>query len=106
MVGRKGMSRWWAVGMSALMALSLAAVTGGAALAQDESAAPGAAAAAECAPVEPTGPLPDLTAQLGHKPKVGLVMKSWPTSSSSRCRPAPRPTPPRTPTSSTSRPWA
>jgi ribose transport system substrate-binding protein len=59
------MSRWWAVGMSTLMALSLAAVSGGAALAQDE-----------CAPVEPTGPLPDLTAQLGHKPKVGLVMKS------------------------------
>jgi ribose transport system substrate-binding protein len=77
MVGRRRMSPWWAVGMSALMALSLAAVTGGAAAAQDASAAPAASAAAtECAPVEPTGPLPDLTAQLGHKPKVGLVMKS------------------------------
>ena len=72
MVGRTGMSRWWAVGMSTLMALSLAAVTGGAAMAQDESTAPAEA----CAPVEPAGPLPDLTAQLGHKPKVGLVMKS------------------------------
>ena len=46
-------------------------------MAQDESAAPeSAAATADCAPVEPAGPLPDLTAQLGHKPKVGLVMKS------------------------------
>ena len=34
------------------------------------------AASSNCAPVEPAGPLPDLTAQLGHKPKVGLVMKS------------------------------
>ena len=77
MVGRRGVNRWWAVGMSTLMALSLAAVTGGATMAQDESAAPdAAAAAADCAPVEPAGPLPDLTAQLGHKPKVGLVMKS------------------------------
>ena len=65
MVGRRGVNRWWAVGMSTLMALSLAAFTGGAAMAQDD-----------CAPVEPAGPLPDLTAQLGHKPKVGLVMKS------------------------------
>jgi ribose transport system substrate-binding protein len=51
--------------MSTLMALSLAALSSGAVVAQEE-----------CAPVEPTGPLPDLTAQLGHKPKVGLVMKS------------------------------
>ena len=40
MVGLRGVNRWWAVGMSALMALSLAAVTGGVAMAQDESAAP------------------------------------------------------------------
>jgi ribose transport system substrate-binding protein len=66
MVGRTGTSRWLSVGMSALMAMSLTLVGGAVALGQDE----------ECAPVEPTGPLPNLQEMLGHKPKVGLVMKS------------------------------
>lgn len=54
--------------MAAALAVSSTSVT----LAQ--STAPGASPV--CAPVEPAGPLPDLTALLGHKPKVGLVMKS------------------------------
>jgi ribose transport system substrate-binding protein len=54
------------------MAAALAVSSGSVALAQ--SPAPGGSPV--CAPQEPTGPLPDLTALLGHKPKVGLVMKS------------------------------
>ncbi|MFN8518597.1 MAG: sugar ABC transporter substrate-binding protein [Chloroflexota bacterium] len=54
--------------MGAALALSSTSVT----LAQ--SAAPGASPV--CAAVEPAPSLPDLTTLLGHKPKVGLVMKS------------------------------
>ena len=67
MVGRTGLSRWLAVGLSTMMALTLAIATGGIAVAQDE---------AECPVAEVTGVMPNLTEQLGHKPKVGLVMKS------------------------------
>jgi ribose transport system substrate-binding protein len=66
MDGRTGLSRWLAIVLSTMMALALVVATGGIAMAQDE----------ECAPVEPTGPLPNLEEMLGHKPKVGLVMKS------------------------------
>jgi ribose transport system substrate-binding protein len=58
--------RWVAAAVGATLAL---ASVGGAS-AQSPAASP------VCAPVEAAGPLPDLTAQLGHKPKVGLVMKS------------------------------
>jgi ribose transport system substrate-binding protein len=56
--------------MSGLMAASLALVSAGMTLAQDESSE------TECAPASVTGVMPDLTEQLGRKPKVGLVMKS------------------------------
>lgn len=59
------------VAMSATLALSAGAIAQSPAV---PAASP--AASGNCAPVEPAGPLPDLTAQLGHKPKVGLVMKS------------------------------
>lgn len=52
-------SRWLTTGLSTIMAASLVVGTSAAAFAQ-----------------EPTGELLDLTEQLGHKPKVGLVMKS------------------------------
>ncbi len=70
MVGRSRMSTLVAGGRrdgGACMALASVVVlsSGGRPAAQED-----------CAPVEPAGPLPDLTAQLGHKPKVGLVMKS------------------------------
>ena len=52
-------NRWLATGISTIMATSLVVGTSAAAFAQ-----------------EPTGELLDLTEQLGHKPKVGLVMKS------------------------------
>jgi ribose transport system substrate-binding protein len=58
MVGRNK-TRWFTVGLSTMFAASLAVASSGVAVAQ-----------------EPTGELPDLTEQLGHKPKVGLVMKS------------------------------
>ena len=58
--------RWVAVAIGATLALATVGTVG----AQSPAASP------VCAPVEATGPLPDLTAQLGHKPKVGLVMKS------------------------------
>jgi ribose transport system substrate-binding protein len=59
-------SRWLATGLSTLMATGLVVGTGAAVVAQDE----------ECPAAEVTGVLPDLTEQLGHTPKVGLVMKS------------------------------
>ena len=52
-------SRWLAAGFSSLMAASLVVASAGVVAAQ-----------------EPTGELPDLTGDLGRKPKVGLVMKS------------------------------
>ena len=52
-------SRWMAAGISSLMTASLVVASAGVASAQ-----------------EPTGELPDLTGDLGRKPKVGLVMKS------------------------------
>ena len=63
-------ARWVAAPLAAGLAVSLAIGAGGGVAAQSPGASP------VCAPVEPAGPLPDLTAQLGHKPKVGLVMKS------------------------------
>jgi len=60
--------RWGAVAGAAAITATLALSVG--AVAQSPAASP------VCAPVEAAGPLPDLTAQLGHKPKVGLVMKS------------------------------
>jgi ribose transport system substrate-binding protein len=68
MVGRTGASRWLAVSLSSIMALSLVIATGSIVVAQEERA--------DCPPAEVTGVLPDLTEQLGRKPKVGLVMKS------------------------------
>ena len=64
-------SRWLATGLSTLMAAGLLASSSAITFAQDESPA-----AEACATAEVTGVIPDLTAQLGHKPKVGLVMKS------------------------------
>jgi ribose transport system substrate-binding protein len=61
-------NRWFATGLSAMMAAGLVGSTGVVALAQDE--------ATECPVAEVTGVMPDLTEQLGHTPKVGLVMKS------------------------------
>jgi ribose transport system substrate-binding protein len=58
MVGRTK-TRWFTVGLSTMFAASLVVASSGAAAAQ-----------------EPTGELLDLNEQLGHKPKVGLVMKS------------------------------
>jgi ribose transport system substrate-binding protein len=58
MVGRTK-TRWFTVGLSTMFAASLVVASSGVAVAQ-----------------EPTGELLDLTEQLGHKPKVGLVMKS------------------------------
>ena len=52
-------SRWLAAGASSLLAASLVVASSGVVAAQ-----------------EPTGELPDLTGDLGRKPKVGLVMKS------------------------------
>jgi ribose transport system substrate-binding protein len=67
--------RWGVVAVTAAMTATLALAAG--AMAQSPAASMAApAASGVCAPVEPAGPLPDLTAQLGHKPKVGLVMKS------------------------------
>jgi ribose transport system substrate-binding protein len=63
-------SRWVAAPIAAAMVVSLAIASGGGVAAQSPAASP------VCAPVVATGPLPDLTTQLGHKPKVGLVMKS------------------------------
>ena len=63
-------TRWVAAPLATAMALSLAIGSGGGVAAQSAAPSP------VCAPVEATGPLPDLAAQLGHKPKVGLVMKS------------------------------
>jgi ribose transport system substrate-binding protein len=59
-------NRWMATGLSTLLAAGL--VVGGSAVtfAQDE----------DCPTAEVTGVIPDVAAQLGHKPKVGLVMKS------------------------------
>jgi len=58
MVGRTK-TRWFTVGLSTMFAASLVVASSGVAVAQ-----------------EPTGELLDLNEQLGHKPKVGLVMKS------------------------------
>ncbi len=52
-------SRWLAAGVSSMMAASLVVASAGVVAAQ-----------------EPTGELPNLTGDLGRKPKVGLVMKS------------------------------
>ena len=67
MVGRSGRARgaWVAVAIGAMLVLPSVGV-----VAQSPAASP------VCAPVEAVGPLPDLEAMLGHKPKVGLVMKS------------------------------
>ena len=59
-------NRWLATGLSTLMAAGLVVGSSAVTLAQDE----------ECPPAEVTGVIPDLAEQLGHKPKVGLVMKS------------------------------
>lgn len=59
-------NRWLATGLSTLMAAGLVVGAGVTAVAQDE----------ECPAAEVTGMLPDVTEQLGHTPKVGLVMKS------------------------------
>ena len=59
-------SRWFAAGVSTVMATSMVVGASVATVAQDE----------ECPAAEVTGVMPDLTEQLGHKPKVGLVMKS------------------------------
>jgi ribose transport system substrate-binding protein len=60
-------SRWLVAGLSTLMAASLTAGASVTAFAQEDE---------ECPPAEVTGVIPDLTEQLGRKPKVGLVMKS------------------------------
>jgi ribose transport system substrate-binding protein len=65
-------SRWLATGLSTLMAAGLVVGSSAVTFAQDESPA----ATEECPKAEVTGMIPDLTAQLGRKPKVGLVMKS------------------------------
>jgi len=65
-------SRWLATGLSTLMAAGLVVGSSAVTFAQDESPA----AAEECPKAEVTGVIPDLTEQLGRKPKVGLVMKS------------------------------
>ena len=59
-------NRWLATGLSTLMAAGLVVGSSAVTLAQDE----------ECPPAEVTGVIPDLAEQLGHKPKVGLIMKS------------------------------
>ena len=59
-------NRWLATGMSTLLAAGMVVGASAAVLAQDD----------ECPAAVVTGELPDLTEQLGHKPKVGLVMKS------------------------------
>jgi ribose transport system substrate-binding protein len=60
-------NRWLATGLSTLMAAGLVVSASTVTFAQDEE---------ECPPAEVTGVIPDLAEQLGHKPKVGLVMKS------------------------------
>ena len=60
-------SRWLTVGLGTIMAASLVVGSSAVAFAQDEE---------ECPTAQVTGEIPDLTEQLGHKPKVGLVMKS------------------------------
>jgi ribose transport system substrate-binding protein len=64
-------SRWLTAGLTTIMAAGLVVGSSAAAFAQDESPA-----AEECPAAEVTGVIPDLTEQLGHTPKVGLVMKS------------------------------
>ena len=59
-------SRWFATGLSTLMAAGMVVGASAVTVAQDE----------ECPPAEVTGVIPDLTEQLGYTPKVGLVMKS------------------------------
>ena len=59
-------NRWLATGLSTLMVAGLVVGSSAVTLAQDE----------ECPPAEVTGVIPDLAEQLGHKPKVGLIMKS------------------------------
>jgi ribose transport system substrate-binding protein len=60
-------SRWLTVGLGTIMAASLVVGGSAVAFAQEEE---------ECPPAEVTGVIPDLTEELGRKPKVGLVMKS------------------------------
>jgi ribose transport system substrate-binding protein len=60
-------NRWLATGLSMLMAAGLVVGASAVTVAQDEE---------ECPTAEVTGVIPDLAEQLGHKPKVGLVMKS------------------------------
>ena len=69
-------SRWLTTGLTTIMAAGLVVGSSAAAFAQDQSPAAASPAAQDCPPAEVTGVLPDLTEQLGHKPKVGLVMKS------------------------------
>jgi len=70
-------NRWLATGLSTLMAAGLVVGTSAVAFAQDESpAAESPMSAEECVEAVVTGVMPDLTEQLGHTPKVGLVMKS------------------------------
>jgi ribose transport system substrate-binding protein len=60
-------SRWLTVGLGTIMAASLVVGGSAVAFAQEEEEFP---------PAEVTGVIPDLTGELGRKPKVGLVMKS------------------------------
>ncbi len=69
-------SRWLTAGLTTIMAAGLVVGSSAAAFAQDESPAAASPAAEDCPPAEVTGVMPDLTEQLGHTPKVGLVMKS------------------------------